>query len=166
MHIVKVPCKPYVKKFLISSYGNPVNVKKDKHIYKYLQKVLERKLHRNNGRASFKQYGKMIYHEEVELVINKDTFKHNGFDLHREDVTDLNAIFEGHIKKIICVFIFALMSCGFKKINAITEAQKVFGFSEDDMSTELIIQACKREGQLRKKIISQVTCNISQTSLV
>lgn len=161
---VKVPCKPYIRSFLINSYGNPVNLKKDKHLYKYLKSVLDRKLHRHNDRPSFKQYGKMIYKSEVEILINNDTFKYNGFDIHRDAIVDLNALFEGHIKKIVSVFVFALISCGHKKIAAINEAQKVFKFSEDDMSTELIIQTLKRENDLKEKILSQTTSNLSQAS--
>ena len=163
-NIVTVPCKPYVKSFLTNTYGNPVNLKKDKHIYKYVKSVLTREIHRNNDKASFKMYGKMIYREEVKLMTNNDTFKYNGFDIHRDDIVDLNALFEGHIKKIVAVFVFALMSCGFKTIAAINEAQEVFRFSEDDMSTELIIQALKREPDLKQKILSKPTLNLSKAS--
>ena len=163
-YIVTVPCKPYVKSFLNSTYGNPVNLKKDKHIYKYVKSVLTREIHRNNDKASFKKYGRMIYREEVKLMTNHDTFKYNGFDIHRDDIVDLNALFEGHIKKMVAVFVFALMSCGFKTKSAINEAQQVFKFSEDDMSTELIIQALKREPDLRCKILSKATVNLSKAS--
>lgn len=163
-NIVTVPCKPYVKSFLTNTYGNPVDLKKDKHIYKYVKSVLSREIHRNNDKASFKKYGRMIYREEVKLMTNNDTLKYNGFDIHHDDIVDLNALFEGHIKKMIAVFVFALMSCGFKAITAITEAQIVFKFSEDDMSTELIIQALKREPDLRGKILSKPTVNLSKVS--
>ena len=163
-YTVTVPCKSYVKKFLIDTYGNPVDIRKDKHLYKFLKNTLERKVHRHNDRSSFKKYGKMIYKAETTFIVNEDTFKHNGFDIHRDDITDLNALFEGYIKKIIAVFVYALISCGHKTISAINQAQELFNFSEDDMSTDLILKSCKREQDLKEKIFSQASANFSQAS--
>ena len=164
-YTVVIPCKPYVKKFLIDNYGNPVDIRKDKYLYKYFKNVLDRKLYRNNSRYSFKKYGKMIYREEVIFIINEETFERDGFSIHHNDIIDINSLFEGYIKKIISVFVFALISCGHKTISAINEAQKLFNFSEDDMSTDLILKSCKREQDLKEKILAQVSVNLAQTSI-
>jgi len=148
---ITIPCKPYVKKFLINSFGNPADLSYDKHIKKYFLHLLSRRVHRNAARVNFKEYGKLIYHEEVQIAINEEEFNRYGFSMHRKAVFDFNLFLEGYIKSMTRLFILTCQSFGMKRMQAIREFQETFGFSEDDYSSENILQDIKRNGEKFQK---------------
>jgi hypothetical protein len=146
-YTITIPCKPYVRRYLVNRFGNPVNLKADKYFYKYFQSLLERKVHRDNHRTSFKRYGRLIYHEEVDIGITEDTFQRWGYDMNRKAVYDFNAFVEHDIKKQARIFILTLQSVGWKRWRAIREFQESWGFKEDEYSGEAILQDIKRNAE-------------------
>lgn len=153
-YLITIPCKPYVRRFLVNTYGHPVNLKSDKHAFRYFRLLLQRKMFRNNHRTGFKRNGKMIYRTEVEIILDNDTFKHYGYGMSRQAVIDFNAFFEGYIKKVGRTFIAALESSGWKRWHAIREYQDTFGFREDEYSGEAILQDLKRHPEkISKKLV-------------
>lgn len=151
-----IPCKPYVKRFLVNSFGKPADLSFDRHVYKYFQHLLNRRVHRNASRSNFKQYGKLIYHEEVDIAISEETFQRYGFSMHRQAVFDFNVFLEDYIKTIARVFILTCQSFGMKRTQAIREFQDTFGFHEDDYSTENILQDIKRNSDKFQKMYGTV----------
>jgi hypothetical protein len=148
---ITIPCKPYVKRFLINSFGNPADLSYDRNIYTTFRLLLSRRVHRNAKRVNFKEYGKLIYHEEVEVAINEETFQRYGFSIHRKAVIDFNLFLEAYIKNMARLFILNCQSFGMKRMEAIREFQNTFGFSEDDFPTENILQDIKRNGEKFQK---------------
>lgn len=146
MHELLLPCKPYIKRHLLNQYGENslVDLRKNRHYFNYFKMLLERKICRNNKRIHFKKFGKMIYNEEVRILIDDDTFNRYGFDLTATSVVEFNAFLEDNIKTQARLFIFAANSFGQTWVDAIKDFQDTFGFSEDDFPTDSIKKDLQR----------------------
>lgn len=154
---VRIPCKPYVKRFLENSFGKPADLSYDRHVQKYFHHLLSRRVHRNAYRVNFKEYGKLVYHEEVEIGISENTFERHGFSMHRKAVFDFNLFLEDYIKTIMRTFILTCQSFGMKRMHAIRDFQETFGFGEDDYPAENILQDIKRNSEKYKKMYGTIT---------
>lgn len=151
-NILTLPCKPYVKRFLINQFGNPADLRKNRYFFNYLKMILERKICRYNKRIHFKKYGKIVYSEEVKILIDNDTFNRFGFDVSATSISAFNGFLEDYIKQQARVFIFASVSFGQTWVNAIKDFQDTFGFSEDDFSTDSI----KKDLQRHKDFLENI----------
>jgi len=139
-----IPCKPYVKRFLTNQFGAPADLRKNRHFFNYFKLLLQKKICRHNKRLHFKQDRKMIYQDEIEVLIDSDTFNRFGFDLTATSVVNFNMFVEDFIKSQSRLFIFAANSFGQTWVNAIRDFQDAFGFSEDEFPTEAIKKDLQR----------------------
>jgi len=148
MNELILPCKSYVKRYLINNYGNPVDFRKNRYFGNYFKMLLERKICQHNKRIHLKQYGKQIYKSEVIVFIDDDTFNRFGFDLTAQSVVDFNMFIEDYIKSQSRAIIFTANSFGQAWVDAIRNFQNAFGFSEDDFSTEAIRKDLQRNKEI------------------
>lgn len=158
-NILTLPCKPYVKRFLINQFGNPADLRKNRYFFNYLKMILERKICHRNSRFHLKKYGKMIYAEELKILIDDDTFSRYGFDLTATSVVDFNRLIEDYIKAQSRLFIFTANSFGQTWVNAIRDFQDMFGFSEDDFPSDSI----KKDLQRHKEILQNLEKTFGQS---
>lgn len=147
MYTILIPCKPYVKRFLYNIFGKPADLSANKFIYKYFVSLLDRQVHRNNKRAHFKQFGKMIYSEEVEIQFNEEIFERYGYDMNRTAVIDFNLFLEDYIKTISRMYILVSHEYCPELSKLIREFQDRAKFSEDDFSFETIKKDIQRNGK-------------------
>lgn len=149
MHELILPCKSYVKRHLINQYGNPVDLRKNRHYFNYLKLLLQRKQCRYNKRINLKNFGKRVYYEEVKIILDDDTFNRFGFELTPTSVMEFNAFIEDSIKTHARLLIVQANSFGQTWVDAIRDFQEAFGFTEDDFPTDSI----KKDLQRHKDIL-------------
>jgi len=153
MHELILPCKSYVKRYLINQFGNPVDLRKNRHYYDYLKLLIQRKICRFNKRTHIKPDGSKssLYSHSVKIIIDDDTFNRFGFDLTPTSVVKFNTFIEDSIKTQARLFIFTSTSFGHTRVNAIQDFQDAFGFSEDEFPAESITKDLQRHSDFEKK---------------
>lgn len=93
MTTIEVPVKPYIKEYLESNFGNPVNFSGVRGINDFFVLLLERQTHRRDKQTTLSNYKC-----SVTIVITRDVFYRYGWDLSATAIVSFNALFEYIIK--------------------------------------------------------------------
>lgn len=163
--LVKIPCKPYVKRFLEINFGDPdnlnsgkaVDISKDKALYAEFRSKLEKKSFRHE--IIYNKLALKRYSDEITIKITQDDFYRYGWELSKTDIVYLNRIFEGKAKILMYTVVGSHFAMGTSLTDSIDYFQDKFLFPEDIWPKESIYKDCQRNLEIEKNSISQ---NISE----
>jgi len=156
---IKIPCKPYVKRFLELNYGSPVDFTKDKTLYSDFRRKMNKKTQCRRYDKRYDSLKLTRYSEEVEVKITKDDFYRFGWELSTTDIVDFNRSIEARAKLFMYVIVSSRMSFGMSQIDSILYFQRKFDFPEEVWSTDSINKDCQRNLTIQK---NEVLDNISE----
>lgn len=159
--LVKIPCKPYVKRFLEINFGDPdnlnsgkaVDISKDKALYAEFRSKLEKKSYRHE--LLFNTYAFKRYSDEINIKISQDDFYRFGWELSKTDIVYMNQVFEGRTKILMYTIVGARVAMGISLTDSIDYFQDKFFFPEDIWPKESIYKDCQRNLDIEKNSISQ-----------
>lgn len=140
---IYIPVKPYVKRFIETNYGTPVDFTSDPPTnQKFLQFLSKPCTERDN------QYPTNLsrYATEVEIAISDKYFFKYGCELTKTDIVSFNQLFAARAKVLMRSIVGSYHAIGLPYNNAIRKFQERFGFSEDDWAFEAIKKDYYRNG--------------------
>lgn len=150
---IKVPCKKYVKAFLETNCGSPVDLRLMPDLQKKFIQCLSRKpQHRENSEVA-------TYSEMATIIIPSDIFYRHGWEMNRENVLTFNKEVEVLVKFVMRQYIGIASALGNPVSNSIREFQERFGFDESDWSYDSIKKDFDRHG---KKVSLNTTRNLKE----
>lgn len=91
MFSITIPCKPYVKRFLIQNFGFPVNLYTHQNPFIYLFRQF---LAKPDYRKDKKMEINTNLTDSVEFIISSDDFYRHGWEISYTDISVLNGSFE------------------------------------------------------------------------
>lgn len=146
---VYLPCKPYVKQYLIHNYGCPdmewpeaVSLSADK----FLMQQFRQRLTNSSTRYNSKYTDLVRYSETVPIEIKKDDFYRYGWALSETDVVSFCSIVETRAKAMMCTYLDVHKSIGIPLATAIRKFQQQYNFPEDIWSADTIRREYNRHG--------------------
>lgn len=116
--VVKIPCKPHIKKFLESEYGlQPIilNQRRPNIIFDKLHDLLTRPT------RYYRYQMKEEYNAQISFIINSWTLNTAGFAMSEEKVISFNSFIDQIIKERLFILIDALLHLGQYKIKTIID---------------------------------------------
>lgn len=144
-----IPCKPYVKRFLLENYNVPddkwpelINLSSNK----ILQNNFRYHLHRSSERFSSRYDLLIKYPELIAIEISKDDFYRYGWSLTNPEAVAFCISVERRIKQMLCTYIDIHHSFGIPISVSIRKFQNQFGFDEDCWSYDSIRREYNRNG--------------------
>ena len=139
---INIPCKSYSKHFLEMKFDNPVNLVKDKVLYRQLILSLHKKS--NKYRKRYESLAFSNYTENVTIAIKRNDFYRHGWDLTRTEIVEFNQAVEMRAKELMKSYVAPRIAVGHTWTDAIADFQQEYGFSEDIWSFEAIRKECQR----------------------
>lgn len=141
--IIGIILKPYVSRYLINNFGDPVDLycRKGRKLKKLMIECLMSKE---------KRFDKRIIQDEnneTSLVISKDDFYRYGWEMTRSNMLKFNYAVEDEIKFICRLWIMNDKSHGVQLKKSIEDFQIQFGFTEEEFPYETIKKDYLRNGQ-------------------
>ncbi len=144
-----IPCKPYVKRFLLKNYNLPddkwselVNLSTDK----VLQNDFRCRLCKSSGRFSSKYESLSKYTEQIAIEISKDDFYRYGWSLTKPDAVAFSMSIERRIKQMLCTYVDIHRSFGVPISVSIRKFQDRFDFDEDCWKYDSMRREYNRNG--------------------
>lgn len=131
MFTVTIPCKPYVRHFLVTKYGDPVNLTSERQLNNFFRRMLKKPCARHDKYyQDLLQYPGTYYSCKMEVVVSESDFYRYGWELTKTDVVAFNGEIEGRVKMLMrnSVELFENMM---SQKEAIFRFQEIFGFTED-----------------------------------
>ncbi|WP_334166666.1 hypothetical protein [Phocaeicola paurosaccharolyticus] len=139
-YVCWVPCKPYVKQFLLQNYNDPdenwpeiISLSSDKELQTEFLKRLSKVGRWENKYKDLKRYS-----DSVAIEIRKDTFYRYGWSLSNSEVVQFGVIVERKIKTMLFLYLDTNVSMGVPLSTAIRNFQSRFAFSEEIWSYDTI----------------------------
>lgn len=173
-----VPCKPYVKQFLLQNFNAPdekwseiVNLSTDKQ----LQHEFRKRLTNPCGRFDNKYTSLARYSTTVPIEISKDDFYRCGWALTNTEAVGFCIMIERKVKAMLCTYLDVHRTFGIPVSVAIRKFQKKFGFSEDIWPYDSIRREYNRNGlkeenllatELFEKINQIIMVNLSRNGTI
>lgn len=160
---IQVPCKSYSRHFLELKFGTPVNLQKDKLLYKQLALCLEKNSDRYKKRYEALSFSN--YTDIATILIKRPDFYKLGWDLTRTEIVEFNQAIELKAKSFMHSFIAPRVALGFSWTETILLFQEEYGFTEDIWTHEAIRKECQRNlnidrGELFKDILINININV------
>jgi len=143
---VKIPCKPYVRRFVELTYGCPADISKDKDLYKYFRSKIHKKTFKYEKRYQLLKK----YPAEIIIKISMDDFYRYGWDFSSTDIIDINIVLEQKAKNLLYKVVGIRCSFGNSLSDSIALFQKEYGFTEDVWSFDSIYKDCQRNLKVYK----------------
>lgn len=143
---IKIPVKPYVKRFLELNFGDPVYFHIDKEDYNELRRCL------NKSRRWDNKYSKFLctYRETVTVLLSEDDFYRFGWDMTATNVVRFNSRFEKNAKTLMRSMVGIYNALGLPMNVSITKFQDKFYFDENCWHYETIRKDFQRRGYVEK----------------
>lgn len=159
--LVKIPCKPYVRRFLELNFGDPdnlnsgtaIDISKDKALYTELRMKLEKKSYRHDN--VYNRLALTRYSDEIAIRITQDDFYRYGWELSKTDIVYMNRLFEAKAKILMYAVVGSHLAMGTSLTDSIDYFQNRFFFPEDVWPKESIYKDCQRNLAIEKNAISQ-----------
>lgn len=130
---VWVPCKGYVKRFLVSNYNRPdddwaelVNLSPNRE----LAEDFRRRLIRGESRRDLTVRGR--YTTQVAIEISMDTFQRYGWLLSPTETLHFNSRLERDVKQVLHTYCAMLSITGLSIADRIKRFRKATGITEID----------------------------------
>ena len=141
---IKIPCKTYVKAYLETNCGTPVNLQHLPDLLEEFRRGLARKPeHRESADLA-------ACRELVTIIIPPDMFYRYGWEMNKENILDFNRKIEMKVKSFMRLHVAFNSSLGTPVANCIREFQEIFGFPEPVWSYESIKKDFDRHGHIPK----------------
>lgn len=133
--IVTVPVKPYVKRFLESNFGDPVNFIKHPREKDLFYRMLKRP---NNHRNTMYKEDMNKLSGNVSVLISESCFYRHGWELSKTDTIAFGKHFERNAKMVMRTVVGTYISFGMPINEAIISFQEVFKMEEEYWSFDSI----------------------------
>jgi hypothetical protein len=164
---IKIACKKYVKVYLETMCGSPVDITQLPVLYREFKRGL-RKVDTSPG-ISLSQRSLLPpairFPELVVIIIPHDTFFRCGYEMNDEDCLFFNSIVEKNVKYIMRQYVALNSAMGVTVADAIRQFQQDFGFNDNVWDSESIKKDFQRNGKkvemkslkaVRKEIITNL----------
>lgn len=134
---VWMPCKGYVKRWLLVNYNRPdrcwpeiVDLSENRPLYRLFLNHLRRGWHRRDGSAM------SVYGERVAIEISEDTFRRYGWELTGTELRDFNGELERQVKLAFHTHVSMLSVTGITLNESIRRFRRYTGIGELDWETD------------------------------
>lgn len=132
--MVWMPCKRYVKRWLLWRYNRPdgrwkeiVNLGGDRGLYREFVVRLRRGSHRYDKRQRGRTYG-----TEVAIEVTEDVFRRYGWELTGTELAEMNGVLECRVKQLLHSYVLAMSVTGMSLNDCLRRFRRRVGMSEDD----------------------------------
>jgi hypothetical protein len=160
---IKFPCKPYVRRYIELTFGNPAELSKDKVLYDIFVSKLRKKSFRYD-RSSY--HAQPQYSAEIEIKLGWDVFYRYGWELSQTDTTALNILMEGKAKQLLYETIRLYRAFNYKITESVTLFQERYGFPEAVWPAESIRKECMRNLKVHpdnmKELVAEIVKKVEQ----
>lgn len=162
VYLVNLPCKPYVKRWLISVGGDPVELAEAKDLQQLFRTHLQRGVREEPAKPDLNS---VHYTETVSIATTEDDFYRHGYFLSRNSILEINKWIEVRVKFNARQFILLNNALGVPVAGCIREFQEQFGYYEHIWSFEAIKKDYDRNGnkllqfkaiQILKRAINEI----------
>lgn len=156
---IEIPCKKYVKAYLETNCGTPVNLKHLPDLSEDLRLCLIRKpRHLESKKVA-------DYDDKVDVMIPEDWFYRYGWEMNKENVLDFNRKVEQKVKFLMRQYIALNYTLGISVSDCIRGFQEEYGISELHWPYQSIRKDFYRNGVKRVKEIKQITTELNKIFL-
>lgn len=149
---VWVPCKGYVKRWLLANYNSPddnwaelVNLSTNRE----LAEDFRRRLIRGEARRDNSVRGR--YTTQVAIEISMDTFNRYGWMLSPTETLHFNSRLEREVKQVLHTYSAMLSVTGMSIAERIKRFRKATGITENDWDTDSIRKELQRNAKIDAK---------------
>lgn len=146
---VWVPCKGYVKRWLLANYNSPddnwaelVNLSPNRE----LAEDFRRRLIRGEARRDNSVCGR--YTTQVAIEISMDTFNRYGWMLSPTETLHFNSRLERDVKQVLHTYSAMLSMTGLSIAERIKRFRKATGITENDWDTDSIRKELQRNAKV------------------
>lgn len=146
---VWVPCKGYVKRWLLANYNSPddnwaelVNLSPNRE----LAEDFRRRLIRGEARRDNSVRGR--YTTQVAIEISMDTFNRYGWMLSPTETLHFNSRLERDVKQVLHTYSAMLSVTGMSIAERIKRFRKATGITENDWDTDSIRKELQRNAKI------------------
>lgn len=146
---VWVPCKGYVKRWLLANYNSPddnwaelVNLSPNRE----LAEDFRRRLIRGEARRDNSVHGR--YTAQVAIEISMDTFNRYGWMLSPTETLHFNSRLERDVKQVLHTYSAMLSMTGLSIAERIKRFRKATGITENDWDTDSIRKELQRNAKV------------------
>lgn len=146
---VWVPCKGYVKRWLLANYNSPddnwaelVNLSPNRE----LAEDFRRRLIRGEARRDNSVRGR--YTTQVAIEISMDTFNRYGWMLSPTETLHFNSRLERDVKQVLHTYSAMLSVTGMSIADRIKRFRKATGITENDWDTDSIRKELQRNAKV------------------
>ena len=146
---VWVPCKGYVKRWLLANYNSPddnwaelVNLSPNRE----LAEDFRRRLIRGEARRDNSVRGR--YTTQVAIEISMDTFNRYGWMLSPTETLHFNSRLERDVKQVLHTYSAMLSVTGMSIAERIKRFRKATGITENDWDTDSIRKELQRNAKV------------------
>jgi hypothetical protein len=170
MFTVTIPCKPYVRHFLVTKHCDPANLAPDRHLNNLFRRMLKKPCSRyDKYYQDLLQSPGTYYSCTIEIIISESDFYRYGWELTKTDVVAFNGEIEGRVKQLMRSQVELFENIMTQK-EAILRFQEIFGFTEDVWPYESIKKDYYRsvvpnKFNIREEMIRFISEKLSQKHL-
>lgn len=144
--VVWMPCKPYVKKYLLENFGKPhdmitdlVDLTGDKRLHKMFIHHLAKGSERRESEKKNTKYSEMV---AVEVTL--ETVRRYGYLLTATELAEVNRHLEERVKMMLRTFYMMLSCVGVPLERCIVRFRDRTGLDEEDWSTDSMSKEIRR----------------------
>lgn len=141
-----IPCKPYVKAYLLANFNRPdedwpeiVNFADDKVLHDYFLSLLKKGEERYDSRLKGTRYT-----AQVSIEITYDQFQRYGWMLTLTDTVKFNTLLERRVKQMLYFFVGTLHVTGLPLMECVRRFRTATKISEWDWDTDSIRKDLQR----------------------
>lgn len=160
---VWVPCKGYVKRWLLANYNSPddnwaelVNLSPNRE----LAEDFRRRLIRGEARRDNSVRGR--YTTQVAIEISMDTFNRYGWMLSPTETLHFNSRLERDVKQVLHTYCAMLSVTGLTIADRIKRFRKATGITENDWDTDSIRKELQRNAKINGDDDFEKICKIME----
>lgn len=166
--VVWLPCKPYVKQFLLHEYNDPddawpeiINLSREQELKADFVASLEKA-----GKWENKYKNLYRYSEQVAVEIKKDDFYRYGWSLSNTEAVRFGVKIERRIKRILFLYLDTSVGMGIPLSSAIRRFQNQYGFTEDSWSYDTIRREYNRHARHERMHVGTTIFDFIHTKII
>ncbi len=143
MVTINIPCKKYVKKYLIAKYGEKHTISRNTLLGLFTLEYLEK---------DFKpELGEMQFDDRYVIEIGEYYFKKKGHSINLAKRKMIGMVMERLVREEIFQFVDIKVIAGSDALESIREYLKFYKISEDELKLDSIYKAYKRHNNFSIK---------------
>ena len=143
---VILPCKTYVKQFIVHNFGEPANFSPDKSLSNTLLKALKHPDKRWDYNSNVND-AVGNYRSKIDLAISEDVFYRYGWMLTTTDILNINRKIESRVKCFMYQMVGVSVANGKPIKDSIEDFQQRFDYPEEVWAYESIKKDFQRNGK-------------------